>query len=147
MNSEQTNLSKTLVKLGQSDEKYFRWMPGMADWYGMIFIGYSTGFTDYYLERQGGPDVYDYPDLTDPATAGCLWEILGNLVQSINREGGDISIDISGYPPSVALELHSEVFEPEYAWEPMGFYNMEFGEAIARAIIEIAKAEGVKVDE
>lgn len=127
MNDEQKTLARQLVALGQKDEKYFRDFPEEMMWF---YEGEGESIISKYAEvLWEGPR---WPDFRSPATAGCLWEILCEL-------SGDNWIDRHNRNRSTRLPL-SEVYR-----DGILYTSGECpGEAIARAIVAIAKAEGVE---
>ena len=134
MTPEQTQLAKSLVALGLKNERFFRWMPGMA----YVLRGGAALWGNLRVrddpEQIAGLRKADseaaWPRLADPATAGCLEYILNEIAEVEQWEG----------------KTHCHVADD-------GNYRKDFfmrtsgdciGEVRAKAIKAIAKAEGVE---
>ena len=116
MTPEETKAAKELIKRGA-----FVWMPGMrvlsdpfnrvpgrVDDSGYVlrseFVDGILWKTDYSMPTQP-----DHPDLSDPATCGCL---LAQLVEKIKARGKPLSpLEFEGIRDYVGLELLDEHYD------------------------------------
>ncbi len=91
MNTEQMDLARRLVQ-----------MPGWAPMPGMLMAQWAPGQPEHgkptIRYEVAGLDDFDdeIPDITDPATAGCLLDMLGDGWAAWKREGGYQAISNTG---------------------------------------------------
>lgn len=154
MTEEQSQLAKDLVALGQKDERYFRWMPGMqlrARNYpteGVVFSIHENGHLGVVTTAspRGVHPKLDVavphsdlrPDLTDPATAGCLEYILNELCEAKGLEVEYRRRAVRIWYERPACPAFVECVEMVTS------LGACLGEAHAKAIIAIAEYEGAE---
>lgn len=141
MTPELTAAAERLVSLPTG----FRWMPGMLDVEGRRFVGVeecaeSMAETAVWLidVAEGDEDrVAALPDLTDPATLGCV-------LAMVREAYGDPRIHTKASPTSLSAYINLEEFD--WKWQA-GSMNMSYGKGPSEAeclVNAIAAAAGAK---
>jgi len=126
-----------LIELGKRAAacKHWRWMPGMLDIDGNRFASDDGERRWWWLSRSATNNTisHDTPDLSDPATVGCLLSLVREAwgADYIVQFGGWTHVAI--YPKERALAAWAEGDNVATEWDSFLGFGLDYNEIKSEA--------------